>query len=112
MVSAQASDDLGPPDGRPALDPRPGPRRAPCLGCGSSLELHQPDGDAPQRLLGTCDRCGGWHLIDCDGSVVVLLPDVTEICDTGAACKGDESDNFVIHMRSLILLLQLIYTCC
>src|SRR4051812_35541212 len=55
------------------------PTEAPCLGCGSSLQLHQPDGDAPQRLLGTCDICGRWHLIDCDECVVVLLPDATEI---------------------------------
>ena len=57
---------------------------AACLGCGSPLELHQPDGDAPQRLLGTCAVCGGWHLIDCGGSVVVLLPDVTAFRTTKA----------------------------
>ena len=57
---------------------------AACLGCGSPLELHQPDGDAPQRLLGTCAACGGWHLIDCDRSVVVLLPDATAFCTNKA----------------------------
>jgi hypothetical protein len=57
---------------------------APCLRCGAALQLHQPDDDAPQRLLGTCDACGGWHLIDCDGSVVVLLPDAAAFCDTEA----------------------------
>jgi hypothetical protein len=57
---------------------------AACLGCGSALQLHQPDGDAPQRLLGTCDCCGGWHLIDCDESVVVLLPEATALCDPQA----------------------------
>jgi hypothetical protein len=51
------------------------PAEAPCLGCGSSLELHQPDGNAPQRLLGTCDSCGAWNLIDCDRALMVLLPD-------------------------------------
>ena len=50
------------------------PAEAPCLGCGSSLELHQPDGNAPQRLLGTCDSCGAWHLIDSDRALMVLLP--------------------------------------
>ena len=57
------------------------PVGATCLGCGSSLELHQPDGNAPQRLLGTCDDCGRWHLIDCDASALVLLPDVDELRD-------------------------------
>jgi hypothetical protein len=60
------------------------PTETPCLGCGSSLQLHQPDGNAPQRLLGTCDTCGSWHLIDCDRAVTVLLPDATEICDIKA----------------------------
>ena len=68
-----------------------GPSEAHCLGCGSSLALHQPDGDAPQRLLGTCDRCGRWHLIDCDGSFVVLLPAAAEICDTEAGARTMEA---------------------
>ena len=58
------------------------PMKVPCLRCGVALQLHQPDDDAPQRLLGTCDVCGGWHLIDCEGSVVVLLPDAATLCDT------------------------------
>jgi hypothetical protein len=67
------------------LSPRaPVPADAPCLRCGAALQLHQPDGDAPQRLLGTCDCCGGWHLIDCDESVVVLLPEATALCDPQA----------------------------
>jgi hypothetical protein len=60
------------------------PVETPCLGCESPLELHQPDGNAPHRLLGTCDICGCWHLIDCDGAVIVLLPDATELRDTEA----------------------------
>ena len=60
------------------------PAEAPCLGCGSAPQLHQPDGNAPERLLGTCDACGAWHLIECDGSVVVLLPDATALCATEA----------------------------
>jgi hypothetical protein len=36
---------------------------------------------AIQRLLGTCDDCGRWHLIDCDGSVLVLLPDMDALCE-------------------------------
>ena len=37
--------------------------------------IHQPDINAPERLLGTCDDCGSWHLIDQDRAVTVLLPD-------------------------------------
>ncbi len=46
-----------------------------CLACGESLLIHQPDINAPERLLGTCDDCGSWHLIDWDRAVAVLLPD-------------------------------------
>lgn len=48
---------------------------APCLACGEPLSIHQPDPNAPERLLGTCDACGAWHLIDADRAVTVLLPD-------------------------------------
>ncbi len=48
---------------------------APCLDCGEPLSIHQPDLNAPERLLGTCDACGAWHLIDADRAVTVLLPD-------------------------------------
>ncbi len=67
------------------------PAEVPCLSCGVALELHQPDGDAPQRLLGTCDACGGWHLIDCDGSVVVLLPEASALRDSEAIGSPSES---------------------
>ena len=67
------------------------PAGAPCLRCGAALELHQPDGDAPQRLLGTCDACGGWHLIDGDGSVVVLLPDAAALCGPEAVGSPSKS---------------------
>ena len=46
-----------------------------CLACGESLLIHQPDINAPERLLGTCDDCGSWHLIDWDRAITVLLPD-------------------------------------
>jgi hypothetical protein len=50
------------------------PTGTPCLACGESLVLHQPDLNAPERLLGTCDACGAWHLVDADRGVTVLLP--------------------------------------
>jgi hypothetical protein len=67
------------------------PAEVPCLRCGAALELHQPDGDAPQRLLGTCDACGGWHLIDGDRSVVLLLPDASALRGTEAIGSPSES---------------------
>ena len=51
------------------------PSETPCQGCGEPLSIHQPDINAPERLLGTCDTCGAWHLVDLDRAVTVLLPD-------------------------------------
>jgi hypothetical protein len=36
----------------------------PCQKCRSPLTVHQPDENAPNRLLGTCGDCGTWHLIE------------------------------------------------
>src|SRR5262249_41236258 len=41
-----------------------GAARAGCPGCGSPLELHQPDPERPGRLLGPCSGCGTWSLLD------------------------------------------------
>ncbi len=46
-----------------------------CLVCGELLSLHQPEINSPERLLGTCDACGSWHLVDLDRAITVLLPD-------------------------------------
>jgi hypothetical protein len=50
-----------------------------CIACGSPLTVHQPEEGQPRRLLGTCDGCGRWHLLDCEPgpgrSVMVLLPE-------------------------------------
>jgi hypothetical protein len=35
-----------------------------CLACDCELILHQPDPDLPDRLLGTCDECKSWFLIE------------------------------------------------
>jgi hypothetical protein len=45
-----------------------------CLGCQTPLELHLPDQNRPERLLGTCNACGSWYLLDCEASAIVLLP--------------------------------------
>ncbi len=57
----------------------------PCLACGELLLIHQPDINAPERLLGTCDTCGAWHVIDCDRAVMVLLPDTDGLRNADAA---------------------------
>jgi hypothetical protein len=35
-----------------------------CPVCGSELELHQPDADLPDRLLGICGACKSWFLVE------------------------------------------------
>ncbi len=50
-----------------------------CMQCGESLELHQPDSGFPNRMLGTCDACRTWFLLDLipgePAAVMVVLPD-------------------------------------
>lgn len=70
----------------PALDqirvpldllPFPRPLRDPdriacvCLHCSSRLSLHQLDPESPDRLLGACEACKHWYLVD-------LVPGVGE----------------------------------
>jgi hypothetical protein len=47
------------------------PVSAHCLNCSLPLSLCQPDLNSPERLLGICERCKHWFLID-------LIPDLTE----------------------------------
>ncbi len=55
------------------------PVRAECLNCSSELTLHQPDMEMPERLLGVCESCKNWYLIDLvrdvSQGVMVWLPD-------------------------------------
>ena len=57
--------------------------RLACLRCGDPLDLHQPDGEFPDGLLGTCPDCGSWHLVVSplgDGPILlVLLPTDSEV---------------------------------
>jgi hypothetical protein len=50
-----------------------------CLTCGESLELHQPDTNSPDRMVGICAKCGCWYLLDTlsgtNRAVMVRLPD-------------------------------------
>ena len=49
-----------------------------CLACDVYLELVQPGINSPDRLIGICERCQAWYVIDFDAStadaVMVLLP--------------------------------------
>ena len=53
-----------------------------CPACRDYLFLHQPDEECPDRLLGTCDECRAWFLIDAAGKVMVRLPDEEELRDS------------------------------
>jgi hypothetical protein len=47
-----------------------------CPHCRHSLNLHQPDENAPALLLGTCDNCSQWYFIvasdDIDAAVIIV----------------------------------------
>jgi hypothetical protein len=49
-----------------------------CPGCKIPLDLHQPDNLDPSRLLGICERCRSWQVIDLDldrgQAILVLVP--------------------------------------
>jgi hypothetical protein len=59
------------------------PVRPQCLNCSLPLALSQPDQDSPERLLGVCEQCKQWFLIDLipDHSKGILwrLPDIEVI---------------------------------
>jgi hypothetical protein len=41
--------------------------QADCSHCSLPLSLSQPDVDLPGRLLGICERCKRWYLVELDG---------------------------------------------
>jgi len=45
-----------------------------CRNCGEYLDLHQPDCDLPNRLLGTCGNCKTWYLLNDDQDLVEIAP--------------------------------------
>jgi hypothetical protein len=49
-----------------------------CVACDVYLDLHQPDAGLPERMVGICEACGRWYVIDLipgtDDAVMVLLP--------------------------------------
>jgi hypothetical protein len=47
-----------------------------CASCQGFVDVHQPDVDRPDRLLGACPECGAWYLIDHEAGVMLPLPDL------------------------------------
>ena len=45
-----------------------------CPGCGGDIELHQPDIELPNRLLGTCQDCKTWYLLNDLLEVFQVIP--------------------------------------
>jgi hypothetical protein len=52
--------------------------RGRCLACEGCLDLQQPDAEDPDRLLGICEVCRLWYVIDLvpgtDDAVMLQLP--------------------------------------
>lgn len=46
----------------------------PCPDCGTFLSVHLPDPEISELLLGTCDCCKSWFLIDTDRQEMARLP--------------------------------------
>ncbi len=56
-----------------------------CLACDGPLDLHQLDLSSPDRIVGLCELCGAWYMMDLipgtDEAVMVALPDSPTILD-------------------------------
>jgi len=50
-----------------------------CTRCYAELARHQLDIKLPDRMIGTCECCKAWYLIDLEEGVMVLLPDERDI---------------------------------
>lgn len=46
-----------------------------CPVCDGHMEIHQPDARRPDRLLGTCEDCSIWCLIDLATDTTMILFD-------------------------------------
>ena len=51
---------------RIAFDPA-APEALLCGRCGEILEIHQPEAETPELLLGTCRDCGAWYGVGVEG---------------------------------------------
>jgi hypothetical protein len=58
-----------------------------CPDCGGLMELHQPDAEIPDRLLGTCVACRRWVAIEfgaVGGTLMVALPSPAAWVEAGS----------------------------
>ena len=94
---------LSPLDVLPFPHPRVAPVGLPCPHCASPLTLHQLDIELADRLIGSCEACKRWYLVDLaadrDVGVLVGLPGddavralSRENPDEGISLMGDEGD--------------------
>jgi hypothetical protein len=65
-----------------------------CAGCRGWLDVHQPDPNQPDQVLGTCANCGRWYRIGFSTKgkelIVLELPDLGQITATPPpASRGD-----------------------
>ena len=64
-----------------------------CQKCETELEIHQPQENDPQELLGTCTHCGCWHLIQVapDGTEALLfnIPGIDFVRETLAQARKE-----------------------
>jgi uncharacterized protein YbaR (Trm112 family) len=63
-----------------------------CLNCEQHLGLVQPETQEPERLVGICESCGRWYLIDWHpGSrqgLMILLPEHEKLLHSFTNLKG------------------------
>ncbi|ODU01916.1 MAG: hypothetical protein ABS79_01065 [Planctomycetes bacterium SCN 63-9] len=61
-----------------------------CLHCGAHLGLSQPSTQEPERMIGTCRKCGRWYLLDwhphASEGCMILLPDHASLLKAFAEC--------------------------
>jgi hypothetical protein len=50
-----------------------------CSRCFCALERHQLDIELPSRIVGSCESCKAWYLIDVEEGLMVLLPDEQDL---------------------------------
>jgi uncharacterized protein YbaR (Trm112 family) len=60
-----------------------------CPSCEEDLVIHQPDEGSPEQLLGICEECGAWFLIDEAEGFLLRLPVTDLLRDASAYRRGD-----------------------
>ncbi len=59
-----------------------------CPICEGFLAIHQPDEQAPHHLVGTCEGCGSWFLIDDAEGLMLRLPTAEDLRDARSSSRG------------------------